>query len=449
MTKARDLANIISGGFTASDIPNLDTAKITTGTLADARIPNLDTAKVTTGTFANARISAGSVTQHVTATDLTPVRQDLTVLGLKQAVAENTVAYNLPNTFLDIFQDDTGIGSETNVDRQTDEYITSVYTTYGSAALWDYANDDVGVNMTNMSTNYSGYTTILGDGNNLDNLHKTDGQVAGEGVGHSSGSASSTVSLDYGSSQRWAALLLGKRLQHGDWNAGTIEYSADDSTWTPVNFTGWSATHTGDSTNHVIGDGTFKHSGGASSGTGLIQAMGSDGTFNWYQFGTQNGGENSVKQKVTGFTPFDARYLRMRMNSLHSAPNNNATWSGFGWYNQAVNVVNNATGTVIGTANVPSSPQTKISGVMNYKDNTGTATIGTDLKIYFTCDGGSNWTEAAGYTAVTPLFSTGIKMVKLSETTCTSGSDVRYKAVWANQASGSKVTELHGIGINY
>jgi len=33
MTKARDLANIISGGFTADDIPNLDASKITTGTI--------------------------------------------------------------------------------------------------------------------------------------------------------------------------------------------------------------------------------------------------------------------------------------------------------------------------------------------------------------------------------------------------------------------------------
>ena len=38
MTKARDFANIISGGFTADDIPNLDASKITTGTFADARI---------------------------------------------------------------------------------------------------------------------------------------------------------------------------------------------------------------------------------------------------------------------------------------------------------------------------------------------------------------------------------------------------------------------------
>ena len=103
---------------------------------------------------------------------------------------------------------------------------------------------------------------------------------------------------------------------------------------------------------------------------------------------------------------------------------------------------------MIGNANVPSAAQTKVSGVMLYKDNAGTATIGTDLEIYFTCNGGTNWTEAASYTTVTPVFSTGVKMVKLGETTCTSGSDVRYKAGWANQTS-AKETQLHGIGLNY
>jgi len=52
MTKARDLANIITGGFTEADIPNLPASKITSGT------------------FANARLSSGSVTQHVDLTAL-------------------------------------------------------------------------------------------------------------------------------------------------------------------------------------------------------------------------------------------------------------------------------------------------------------------------------------------------------------------------------------------
>ena len=111
--------------------------------------------------------------------------------------------------------------------------------------------------------------------------------------------------------------------------------------------------------------------------------------------------------------------------------------------------VTNATGTLIQSANAVGSAKTKVGGTMLYKDAYGTATLGTDLIIYFTCDGGSNWTEAASYNAITPVYSTGVKQVRLGETTCTSGTDVRYKAVWANQALASKETQLHGIGVNY
>jgi len=69
MTKARDLANIISGGFDATDIPNLDTSKITSGTFADARMPstvlnsnvdltNLSASNLTSGTLPDARFPA-------------------------------------------------------------------------------------------------------------------------------------------------------------------------------------------------------------------------------------------------------------------------------------------------------------------------------------------------------------------------------------------------------
>jgi len=68
VTKARDLANIISGGFTADDIPNLDTAKITSGTLDAARIDNNSLTNVTQLPF-----SAGTDWQStiVTGTTLT------------------------------------------------------------------------------------------------------------------------------------------------------------------------------------------------------------------------------------------------------------------------------------------------------------------------------------------------------------------------------------------
>ena len=77
MTKARDLANIISGGFTADDIPSLDTAKITTGTFADARMPstvlnsnvdltNLSATNLTSGTVPIARLGSSGTKDSTT-----------------------------------------------------------------------------------------------------------------------------------------------------------------------------------------------------------------------------------------------------------------------------------------------------------------------------------------------------------------------------------------------
>ena len=77
MTKARDLANIISDGFTADDIPSLDTAKITTGTFADARMPstvlnsnvdltNLSATNLTSGTVPIARLGSSGTKDSTT-----------------------------------------------------------------------------------------------------------------------------------------------------------------------------------------------------------------------------------------------------------------------------------------------------------------------------------------------------------------------------------------------
>jgi hypothetical protein len=85
MTKARDLSNIISGGFTADDIPNLDASKITTGEIANARVADLPASKITSGTFANDRISESSVSQHATSFDDNAIVNDISTLALRQA----------------------------------------------------------------------------------------------------------------------------------------------------------------------------------------------------------------------------------------------------------------------------------------------------------------------------------------------------------------------------
>ena len=46
-------------------------------------------------------------------------------------------------------------------------------------------------------------------------------------------------------------------------------------------------------------------------------------------------------------------------------------------------------------------------------------------------------------------YSSGVLMAKGPEVTCTSGTQVRYKIVTANQAAGSKVTRVQGVGMSY
>jgi hypothetical protein len=108
-----------------------------------------------------------------------------------------------------------------------------------------------------------------------------------------------------------------------------------------------------------------------------------------------------------------------------------------------------ATGTALGTTNVPTSAVTDVSGVMLLKNKEGTATFGSgnDIIVSYTCDN-SNWTAVTDYTDA-GTFSTGIKMIKLGKKTCTSGSDVRWKIEFANQSDGSKETLIYGIGLNY
>ena len=94
-------SDITDGSISNVDIADLDAAKLT-GTVNNARIsldaaeiPNLDAAKITTGDIALARLG------NAPATDLTPVRQDIAMLAIYNAVSDNRAAYNLPFSFID------------------------------------------------------------------------------------------------------------------------------------------------------------------------------------------------------------------------------------------------------------------------------------------------------------------------------------------------------------
>ena len=459
-------------------------------TVTDAKIVDVAATKLT-GSIADARVPASAVTQHVTGYDDSAIRADISALALREATNETSAAFNLPNSFIDTFATDV-LGTKTDVD-VSNGYVTSVIPAgfaSNSAAL-----------KTNLKHLYSfdnNVTDQLGN-QNLVNVGGVSFNSSTKKLGtHSAyfdGGTTSTFSFDNGSgaagvpyfhtnntngSYPPAALSIAFWMywtpSNGNWNMVFDSYHSstsgkrnyifgthDDSTasvhdkfavWDGLDTNWGNSTDGGTEANTAtISHSTWTHviasltttkkqvflNGTLTSHTGTF-GFGSDGTGNHLRIGGR--ADNTAYQYkgyLDQFCIWDREVTQTDANNLYNSGSGNL------WTAETIS----ATGTAIQAANTVGSAKTEVSGTMIYKDNAGTATLGTDLKIYFTCNGGSNWTEAASYNAITPVYATGIKQVRLGKTTCTSGTDIRYKAVWANQASGSKETQLHGIGINY
>ena len=324
----------------------------------------------------------------------TNLRKDLTTLALQTAVDTNRKAYNLNNSFVDQFEDDTGIGTETSTDRNSTEYITTTSSTAYRYLKFQYTNPA-----------NAGYPKIY-------EINFYPQASAGGTVISKSGISGTIVhGSEYSSSDGVAAAV--------DSNESTVLWlnNANNSTTQNMSY----RFDFGSGVAHYIGSIRMRIQ--QHNQVSNIQLLGSNNDSDYTSIASWAGTES-------GGVFLDGSAGGAWIDTLNTS------------------YPVNATGSMISTANTASSARTKVSGVMTYKNQAGTATLGTDLKIYFTCNGGTNWTEAASYTAGSD-FSTGIKTVYLGETTCTSGTDIRYKVEFANQSSGSKETQLHGIGVNY
>ena len=420
-----------------------------------AEIPNLDAAKITSGTFADARISQSSVVAHSPQTDLQPVKSDISALALREATNESSAAFNLPNQFIDTFATDT-LGTKTNCSiidgyvssnntvvesggTTTDMGAVTGYNWSGSGFTHDNAQR-IGFNVTS-----GNYTAFSDSTQPLTGNYKMTWK---SGTNNNSGLSNTTnASIQVG---------IGMGAQ-GAPNYGNSPYGNNDSDYFYVAHNG--AIASGNQTLKFYRQQTSQADTSVAFNTSYVLQL------------VRTGGTLKLYGHASNTDPYTVAGTLLHTYSGYSGSQDDDIVFGIGYPNNSntnsgTDVVNNATittgittmggttsfsatGTAIQNTNTVGSAKTKVGGTILYKDNAGTGTLGTDLKIYFTCNGGTNWTEASSYSAITPVYSTGIKQVRLGETTCTSGTDIRYKAVWANQASGSKETQLHGIGINY
>ena len=354
--------------------------------ITNDNIEGMDASKLT-GTIANARISASSVSQHATTYDDASIRSDILKLALHQAIDGNRVAYNLEDSFIDGFEDDAGITTETTVDRDTTgEYVG---TSVPGSAVYETGDRRSTITVTDQLPGQAAGFFNDADG---DPEHLVDGTI--------------TANTTYGVSL------------HG--NATSGQYCRFQFTTAKVvTECKW---YQGSSMSHGVWKWQASNDGTTFTDIGSSFTLGGSTA----QIQTQLSGN------VTSYTYYQLLGISGTVSGAHYVSEVEF---------KAMPLVIGATGTLISDPQTASTSRTSASGVIIYEDADGTNTLGTDLKVYFSCNN-SAWTEASSYGTATTYSGTK-KLVKLGATTCTAGTSVAMKAEWANQlatGAGSYVT---------
>ncbi len=487
MTKARDLCNLISTGVPNSLI-----------TLDANEIPNLDAAKITSGTFADARIAASNVSQHATSFDDNKIVNDISTLAIRQASNENKGAYNTNSMYVDVFQDDTGIGTLTTAQRNASEYIESSV----QAMATNWTAIDLNASPWNAGPSMGGNSSLDWLDSNtqaswLANVSDTGWITVGSPSDNkfnrfSLGSGISTA-LQFGSDKSWEVLTLVRDSANGSINGIISGITSDHAT------NAYSAFTTSAVTQGASGD----HGNPQDKLSSNYFSLGFSGQWNNQTFKYMSGGSatdisgltnnssvhNTTANPYPGF--YAIRYVydgslsgAARLKFDLAYPNNNSSatlglqniggdgstagyilpTSGYpGWilghYNGSTvtaatqmhykvpTSTTNATGSVTSNAITAPSSVSSMGAIVTYQDQAGTNALNTDIVLQLSADNGSNFTTAT-LTAM-PDFASGIKMAKVNDLSVTAGTQLKYKISFANQASGSKEARIRGVSLQY
>ena len=396
-----------------------------------AEIPNIDASKITSGSIADARIPASAVSQHATSFDDNKIVNDISTLAIRQASNENKGAYNSNSMSVDVFQDDTGIDTETNTDRDTNEFVSSIQTVQTTSSI------------TLNSSNYQTYMDITDD-DFMSVMKRTAGST--DRI-----STEQTNNTNFGNGSVYENNNTITNAMEADL-AGFIFASNASSSQYRIQNTDTSNTYRMIYVNFKLKDNvTFKPNG-------TVSFDARNGTSGWVDvdvYGVTSGLTQtnlitipSPSGSMSGTISNSTFFPRIGFRMYHSQDQYPMLddLSITGDVNAPVNTVN-ATGNFTGTTITAPSSVSEMGAIITYQDNAGTNALNTDIVLQLSADGGSNYSTAT-LTAL-PDFSTGIKMAKVNDLAVTAGTQLKYKICFANQASGSKEARIRGVSLQY
>ena len=418
--------------------------------------------------------------------DLTPIRSDIAILALKESAIENRVAYGSNNTFVDHFQDSTGVNAATSgvLKGLTDtavnasEYVSSISsaTVVNDWTIEFYANfhSQKNVMLFDLSNNA---------GNKGVRIMNNAGMSMTIWVNGSTAFTVSNAAGQYWDANAWQKFAL---IRDSSRNLRLYQrQGSPDLAMRGENTSGLVILQPESGQDRPYIGGTYNSSGSAGSGYYYSHTTGNGmgymdewristvarhtGTGNY----THPSGNYASDSDTLLLAHFDGNNNDSSSNNLTltqqgsvshvTSPANRGTHvltlgnmhymrmpdGSFNVADEITETTANATGSVVSTVQTAASSVSEVSGVYLYEDADGNSTPGTQLKIYFTSNNGVNYYEADSYTAA-GTFSGNIKMVKLGKTTMTvAGTQVAMKAVWASQVADSMVQRLHGWAVNY
>ena len=443
------------------------------GSITRSFANNILTAGKFDGTKLTGDIPEANLSANAPAFDDNKIVNDLSTLGLRVHTQENLAASNTNSQYVDVFQDATGITNLTNTTRNDLEYVTTGTSATGSVIAETKFLVD-GKDSTNpFRDKINNVDPSVNDLSNTGNTPQRDGSDA-YFSGHNGVIDLNNGTLNYGilsnvdfskafTIEFWAKNRNNPQDRDRYWAIGTrdtnnpeycygFDYSSSDA-----NFNGYGDTNDNTTAMGVAfqnTDGNWHHH--------LFQKHtdGSDTAYSFYLDGTRRintthapignilnepfgiggransgGGTEFIDINITDIMIHQKRLYTGSSFTLQTAKSEPGTEGTV------------ATGSFENNAITAPSSTSSMGAVITYQDQAGTNALNTDIVLQLSADNGSNYSTAT-LTAL-PDFSSGIKMAKVNDLSVTAGTQLKYKILFANQASGSKEARIRGVSLNY